>query len=468
MSELIVPPTLATLLIAFTSCFQARSLMTFHWLVVGWVQCQGRHTLTNVALAAGAIGQRHISVFHRFFSRAAWKLDALGQVVFKLALSWVPADQPLVVVGDDTLARKSGKCIALASMHHDPLLSSARKPFCSFGHVWVVLAVWVPLPFGSGRGFALPVLFRLYVGAKRGGERHRAGQAQARVGPRLQVARAAHAEHHQATKLELLREMIILLAQWAGERTVYLVVDSAYAGRTVLEDRPATVQVISRLRWNAALYAPPAPRQPGQKGRPRRRGDRLPSLQERSARCRRWTTLPLVLYGRAVTPRAFTFTAVWYGALRAQPVHIVVVRDPSRRRRDEAFFCTDLDRDAAFILTTYSRRWTLEVTFFDSKQHLGFGQAQSQAKAAVQRTAPFAGLVYSLVLLWAAAHQQQGGTLSWIARPWYRTKAAVAFPDLLIALRSELWITRFSQPPLPLRRLQNPAPARHRSQQLAA
>jgi len=91
--------------------------------------------------------------------------------VFTLALKWLPADQPLVVLGDDTLARKGGKSIALASMHHDPLLSSARKPFCSFGHVWVVLAVWVPLPFGSGRGFALPVLFRLYVGAKRGGER---------------------------------------------------------------------------------------------------------------------------------------------------------------------------------------------------------------------------------------------------------------------------------------------------------
>ena len=37
--------------------------------------------------------------------------------------------------------------------------------------------------------------------------------------------------------------------------------------------------------------------------------------------------------------------------------------------------------------------------------------AQSQAVAAVQRTAPFAGLVYSLVLPWAAAHLQQGGTL---------------------------------------------------------
>jgi len=67
-------------------------------------------------------------------------------------------------------------------------------------------------------------------------------------------------------------------------------------------------------------------------------------------------------FGRSVTPRLLTLEALWYGALRSQLIRIVVVRDPSGRRRDEAFFCTDLERDAAFILETYSRRWTLEVT----------------------------------------------------------------------------------------------------------
>jgi DDE superfamily endonuclease len=253
VSDLILPPTLAVLLSAFALCFQARSAVIFEWLVVGWILCQGRRTVTEVVLASGGGGQRHISVFHRFFSRASWTLDALGRVVFTLALKWVPSDQPLLVLGDDTLARKGGKSIALASMHHDPLLSSARKPFASFGHVWVVLALWVPLPFGRGRGFALPVLFRLYVSSKRGGERERAGRRQGRAGPRLKAARRAHAQHRQTTKLELLREMVGLLAQWADERTVYLVVDSAYAGRTILEERPANVHVLSRLRLDAAL-----------------------------------------------------------------------------------------------------------------------------------------------------------------------------------------------------------------------
>ena len=70
MSELIVPPTLAALLSAVSCCFQARSVVVFQWLVLGWVQCLERRTLTAVALASGAVGVRHISVFHRFFARA--------------------------------------------------------------------------------------------------------------------------------------------------------------------------------------------------------------------------------------------------------------------------------------------------------------------------------------------------------------------------------------------------------------
>jgi hypothetical protein len=82
MFPIMIPEAFASLLAGYATCFQARSYPTFQWLVLGWVQCLGRRTLTAVALASGAIGQRHVSVFHRFFARAVWSLDAVGQVVF--------------------------------------------------------------------------------------------------------------------------------------------------------------------------------------------------------------------------------------------------------------------------------------------------------------------------------------------------------------------------------------------------
>jgi len=421
------------------------SFQNFCVIVAGWVQCLGRHTITAVALASGNLDRRHISVFHRFFSQAQWALDSLGLVVFRLALPWTDPDQPLQVLLDDTLARKNGKCISLASIHHDALLSSARKPFFSLGHVWVVLALWLPLPFNRTRGFALPVLFRLYTGRRRGGQAD--APSRRTTGQRQQAAQRAAADSPVRTKLELGRELIGIIAEWAEQRTVYVATDSAYAGRTILEHRPANVEVTSRLRMDAALWTPPPARQAGQRGRPRRRGQRLPSPSTWAATRRFWHRLTLTLYGRQVTTEVFQKAALWYVALRDQSVRIVIVRDPSGRRRDEAFFCTDVHASVAFILETYAHRWTLEVAFRDGKQHLGFEDPQQQVALAVRRTAPMAFIVYDLVLLWAASRVQAGQVVTWVERPWYRHKTTPSFADLLTSLRHQAWRSRFSDPP---------------------
>lgn len=249
--------------------------------------------MTAVVLASGALDRRHISVFHRFFTRAQWALDGLGRVLFQLAVTWLAEGEPLLLVLDDTLARKGGKCISLASMHHDPLLSTARKPFSSFGHVWVVLAIWLPLPMSPQRGFALPILFRLYVGSKRGGERD--APSRRTVGRRQRAAQRVASLEARPTKLELAREMIAVVAGWADQRTIYVVADSLYAGRMMLEQRPERVHSISRLRMDAALWTRPPARQPGQQGRPRRRGQRLPTPHALAATRRCWHHLPLTL-----------------------------------------------------------------------------------------------------------------------------------------------------------------------------
>ena len=447
----ILPQSFRLLLAAFRPCFTAPSHVNFMSIVAGWVHCLGRRTVTAVALASDGLSLRHISVFHRFFGRARWALDALGHVLFQLAVAWVPADQPLVVLLDDTLARKGGKGISLASMHHDPLLSTARKPFFSFGHVWVVLALWVPLPLGDARGFALPLLFRLYTSTKAGGKTD--APAHPTQKKRLATATAVAAAA-KPTKLQLARELIALLARWAEERTIYVVADSAYAGRTLLEQRPANVQVISRLRMDAAIWTAPPPRTPGQKGRPRRRGCRLPSPQALARARQHWHQLPVQLYGRSVLTQVFQLTALWYVALRDQPVRIVAVRDPAGRRRDEAFFSTDISVRPSFILESYAHRWTLEVAFHDAKQYLGFEDPQNQTAKAVQRTAPMAFLVYDLVLLWSAIRVQAGEEARWLRRPWDPHKSQPSFRDLLISLRREAWRQRVFDPPSPTRQPQ--------------
>src|SRR3954468_18820363 len=96
--EIILPSTFVGVLVAFEPCFTAPSYRTFSLLVAGWIHCVGRRTITAGAVGSGGVERCHISVFHRFFSRARWSLDGLGQVIFRLALAWIPADQPLHVL----------------------------------------------------------------------------------------------------------------------------------------------------------------------------------------------------------------------------------------------------------------------------------------------------------------------------------------------------------------------------------
>ena len=78
----IVPESFLGLLAAFAGCFTGPSYRTFELLVVGWVHCLGRRTITAVGVASGGAGPPHISVVHPLFSPAALGPDDPGRVPF--------------------------------------------------------------------------------------------------------------------------------------------------------------------------------------------------------------------------------------------------------------------------------------------------------------------------------------------------------------------------------------------------
>ena len=57
---------------------------------------------------------------------------------------------------------------------------------------------------------------------------------------------------------------------------------------------------------------------------------------------------------------------------------------------------------------------------------------------AVQRTAPFVGLLYTLVVLWYADSGRHSRFDVWSCRPWYRSKHQASFEDMLWAVRRAL------------------------------
>jgi len=406
----------------FAGCFTTPSMSSFVTLMTGWVLDLRRHTVTEVVRAAGAVGSKHISSFHRFFSRGRWATDEIGLVLAALVIERLAPTGVVRLIVDDTLGRHTGKRIAAASMHRDPLLSTGRRLFFHWGHVWVVLAVEVTL---FEKSWAMPVLFRLHRSEKR-----------------------CKAEKRPYSKLtEQARELVELLATRHPTRCFELLGDAAYTNGTLMKNRLPNVTVIGRGRLDAALYAPAAPRRRGQMGRTRVRGKRLVSPGSRAkAAAAPWKKVTVHVYGRTVTLRVLVIDALWYVAAGSELIRHVVVRDFPGHERDDVFVSTDPKLSAPAIIESFARRWSLEVTFHETKGKLGFEDPQNRSERAVERTAPLAFIAYTLVLVWYVLYGHGSRSAKLPTMPWYTQKSGVTFSDTLATLRRASWRERLLDP----------------------
>jgi len=389
---------------------------TFLALASGWLFAR-RHTVTAMIRASGQLTAKHFCSFHRFFSAAAWSLDGVGFALFRL-LEPLLEGQTILLVVDDTLARKRGRKIYGAGWHHDPLLKNVQAR-TSWGHSWVVLGVIVRFPQLAERTFCLPMGFRLY----------------------LNHVEATRQRRTHRTRPELALQMVGKLCQAWPQRRFHLLGDAAYGGRVMRDGLPANCDLTSYLRLDARLYDAPPPH--SGRGRPRLRGERLPSPQELLEQRLRRVTVDV--YGRRDEVRIGSCLARTFHHPR-QPVRVVVIQSLSGKRGRQAFYSTCSQAAAEQVLQWYALRWTAEVAFQCAKQHLGFEEPPCWTRRAVERTAPMAMLLYSLVVLWFGMQAHRRWKLQ--TMPWYPGKAAPSFADMLAQLRQETLENQITALPL--------------------
>ena len=411
-----LPRSLADLLIVFRPCFTAPTFATFRAMVAGFLAQPGLRTVTGMLAGAGWAGRRHHDLAYRFFATARWSVDQLGLVLLDLITqTLVPAGAPLVLAVDDTLWRRCGRKLHGAAWHHDGNGPSRHRP--AWGHRWVVVGVIVHLPFLT-RAVCLPILARLW--------------------------QPGDPDH---TPLVLARELVDLVCGHLGDRQVQLVGDAAYIGKP-LQGLPAQVTVTARLRANAALYTP-APPPTGRRGRPRVKGDRLPELIVLAAMTRyRWTPATLHCYGKTLDREVLTIRCQWYGALKGQPVQVVLSRPLGAPDGYElALVTTDLAATPTAVIERYADRWSEETAFLDARHLAGVGQARTRTQRSVERLVPFGLVCMSLAIVWYAHHGQPTHDLAAhrARAPWYRTKRTVSVADMLAALRRALLAAQYQQ-----------------------
>jgi hypothetical protein len=171
-----------------------------------------------------------------------------------------------------------------------------------------------------------------------------------------------------------------------------------------LPDRRVTLT--SRLRLDANLFAPPPMRTPTSRGRPAQKGSQLAKLKTLlSNPTTSWTRIFVSAWYGHASGKALEITsgvALWYRlGTPVLPVRWVLVRDPDETRDPQAFFSTDITIEPADIIALYVRRWQSEVTFAETRAHLGVETQRQWTDKAITPTTPALLGLYSLVSLWA-------------------------------------------------------------------
>jgi hypothetical protein len=419
------------LLQQFANVFTKPTYQTFVAIVAGWVLSQRHRFITEVIFSSGNLDKGHWSRFHRFFSHAAWDIDTFSMSLAKLVMTILAPGATLLWAVDDTLCRKRGLTLYGVGMHHDPLISSRDKPLTSWGHDWVVLCLILVHPFWAPtKVFALPIAARLY--------RNRQGLTKGKKGKgkssQVKTRAQAKADPTHRSRPELALGLIQMVAQWFPDDEIVMLGDSTYGGKSVLSYLPGNVHLISRVAANAALYEPAPPKTKGTKGRARKKGRRLPGMAEWAADPKQpWTRQEFDQFGLHAALAVKTIQALYYKAGRDRLLTIVLVRDLEGKRPDAMFYCTKLSWTAREILSTFAYRWSIECTFEYCKQFLGLEDPANRLPKAVERTAPMALFIYSIVVVWF--HQTGHPYLQFPFRPWYPHKKEPSFADLLTTLR---------------------------------
>ena len=418
---LILPEAIVPLLNPFAPMFQARTWAKVQVLLVGAVLATRKRTVTSALRVMGLSDDTSFARYHHVLNRARWSPLQLSRVLMSLLVQHLDqGDGPLVFGIDETLERRCGKRIRAKGIYRDGVRSSGSHFVEASGLRWISLMWLTTIPWAH-RTWALPVLTALAPS-----ERYH-----------LEIGKP----HKKIT--DWARQMILQLRHWLPNRRIVVVTDSSYAALDLLyfcQSMTRPVTFITRLRLDAALYEPAPPRQPGQMGRTRVKGQRLPTLKALlDCPHTRWTRAAVAWYdGVTRTVEFRSQTALWYHTGKPPvPIRWVLIRDPLHQFDSQALLCTDATVVPVQIIEWFVLRWQIEVTFQEVRAHMGVETQRQWSDRAIARTTPILLGLFSWITL--AAHLLGNRQLATPRSAAWYVKSEPTFVDAIALVRRHLW-----------------------------
>jgi len=404
--------------IAFAPLFSKPVFKRVKVLLTGAILTPCSRTVTNALRVMGLSQEKHFQNYHRVLNRALWSPLAGSRILLNVLIKAFGTGGELIVGFDDTVERRRGKQIKAKGIYRDAVRSSKSFFVKTSGLRWLSFMLLTEVRFAQ-KVWALPFLTVLCPSERYDEERG--------------------IRHRKLT--DRARQAILLIKRWLPERTLVFVGDSSFAALDLLNAVKDKVTVVTRLRLDAALYKRAATRKPGQLGRPRKKGVRLPTLQAVIENPK--TKWKRVIIGRwyGEENREIEIVSgkcVWYHVgKQAVPIRWVIIRDPLEKFETQALLCTNREAVPRQIVEWFIKRWQVEVTFEETRRHLGIETNRQWSAKAIGRTTPCLFGLFSLIAMVAQELEEQG-KLKMRQAVWYHKELAT-FSDAIGCVRQQIW-----------------------------
>jgi DDE superfamily endonuclease len=411
-----------SVLAVFASHFTKPTWKNLQTLFMGAILCRGPRRITSILRVMGLMHEKNFSKYHRILSYVKWNGLTLSKILLGLLIQILPDSWPILIAVDETLERRKGKKIKAKGVYRDAVRSSQSMVVTCFGLKWECMMLIVPLPWCK-RPWALPFLTILSPSKKaneKAGRRHK-------------------------TSIDWTMQMVKLVSRWLKRRAWILLGDGAYAcmdlAKTCVKNG---VTLISRLRLDAQLFEFPE-HLPKKLGRKPIKGARIDLKALLRDPKQIWQTLAVNWYGgEQKVLDCLSFTCLWYHAGEPPlPLRIVLVKTPDGKNEAEVFFSTDENSSPIQIINWFVLRWNIEVTFQESRSHLGVETQRQWSDNAIQRSTPLLMALYSILTLIALKMNNVKTLVIQETTSWYDKQGELTFADIIAIVRREIWSQRY-------------------------
>ena len=416
-------PEIISVLAVFSPLFTRPTWKNLNTLFIGAILCRGARRITSILRVMGLSEIKNFSKYHRVLSRTQWNSLAASKILFGLLINVLPESWPKIIAVDETLERRRGKKIKAKGAYRDAVASSQSRVVICFGLKWECMTLIVPLPWCK-RPWALPFMVILSPSKKsdeQAGKRHK-------------------------TSIDWTIQMVQCVSRWLNRTPWILVGDGAYACMALAKACiKSGATLVSRLRLDAQLYEFPEAKPPGQRGRKPIKGTRIQLKELLGDANQVWQAVTVKWYGgEQKIIEYLTVTCLWYHAgVLPLKLRIVLVKTPGGKNEAEVFFSTDIENTPKKIIEWFVLRWNIEVTFEETRAHLGIETQRQWSDKAIARTTPLLMVLLSILVLVAIKIHTTKKLLVQEATSWYDKKGELTLADIIMIIRRSIWVKMY-------------------------